>query len=123
MSGSPTERHLLRARDLADRHYDEPIGVAAMAAAAGLSQAYFTRAFTETFGVTPHGYLLTKDGTLTTFDAPGNVGTEANAVNGDGDVAGVAFDSRNTAHGFVRAANGSLTQFDAPDAGTGCVPR
>ena len=60
MAGLPIERHLLRARDLADAHYAEPIGVAAMAEAAGLSQAHFTRAFKATFGVTPHGYLLTR---------------------------------------------------------------
>lgn len=58
--GLPIERHLLRARDLADRRYDEPIGVADLARAAGLSQAYFTRAFRATFGMTPHGYLLTR---------------------------------------------------------------
>jgi len=56
----PTERHLLRGRDLADRCYAEPIGVADMAAAAGLSQAHFARAFRDAFGVTPHGYLLTR---------------------------------------------------------------
>jgi AraC-like DNA-binding protein len=56
----PIERHLLRARDLADADYTEPIGVADMAAAAGLSQAHFARAFRAAFGVTPHGYLLTR---------------------------------------------------------------
>lgn len=53
-------RHLLRAKDLADLHYAEPIGVADLAAAAGLSQAHFTRTFTAQYGVTPHGYLLTR---------------------------------------------------------------
>lgn len=60
MAAFPIERHLLRAKDLADRHYEEEIGVTDMAAAAGLSPAHFTRAFKETFGVTPHGYLLTR---------------------------------------------------------------
>ena len=60
MASLPLERHLLRARDLADARYAEPIGVAAMADAAGLSQAHFTRAFRDAFGVTPHGYLLTR---------------------------------------------------------------
>jgi AraC-like DNA-binding protein len=60
MSALPTERHLLRAKDFADAHYAEPIGVRAMAEAAGLSQAHFTRAFRDLFGVTPHGYLLTR---------------------------------------------------------------
>lgn len=31
-----------------------------MAAAAGLSQAHFSRAFRTTFGISPHGYLLTR---------------------------------------------------------------
>jgi AraC-like DNA-binding protein len=54
------ERHLLRARDLADTRYAEEIDVAAMASAAGLSRADFTRAFTEAFGESPGVYLLTR---------------------------------------------------------------
>ncbi len=54
------ERHLLRARDLADTRYAEPIDVAAMAAAAGLSRAHFTRAFSRAFGESPGVYLLTR---------------------------------------------------------------
>lgn len=60
MSSLPIERHLLRARDLADRHYAEPIDVASMAGAAGLSRAHFSRAFKGAFGVSPHVYLLTR---------------------------------------------------------------
>ena len=60
MSSLPIERHLLRARDLADRSYADPISVADLAAAAGLSVGHFTRAFKDTFGVSPHGYLLTR---------------------------------------------------------------
>lgn len=56
----PIERHLLRGRDLADRHYAEPIDVAAMAAAAGLSPAHFSRSFRAAFGQSPHVYLLTR---------------------------------------------------------------
>jgi AraC-like DNA-binding protein len=54
------ERHLLRARDLADTRYAEAIDVAAMAAAAGLSRAHFTRSFTDAFGESPGAYLLTR---------------------------------------------------------------
>jgi AraC-like DNA-binding protein len=54
------ERHLLRARDLADRSYGEPLVVADLARAAGLSPAHFSRSFRDAFGVTPHGYLLTR---------------------------------------------------------------
>ena len=60
MASVLTERHLLRARDLADAHFEEPIGVAEMAGVAGLSQAHFSRAFRQAFGVAPHAYLLTR---------------------------------------------------------------
>jgi AraC-like DNA-binding protein len=53
-------RHLLRARDLVDRRYTEPIGVEEMAAAAGLSRAHFSREFSRTFGESPKGYLMTR---------------------------------------------------------------
>jgi AraC-like DNA-binding protein len=54
------ERHLLRARDLADTRYAEQIDVPAMATAAGLSRAHFTRSFTDAFGESPGVYLLTR---------------------------------------------------------------
>jgi AraC-like DNA-binding protein len=60
MANLPLERHLLRAKDLADRHYAEPIDVQAMADAAGLSRAHFSRAFRAAFGQPPHVYLLTR---------------------------------------------------------------
>lgn len=53
-------RHLVRARDLADRRYYEPLDVATLAAAAGLSPAHFSREFRKAFGETPHQYLLTR---------------------------------------------------------------
>lgn len=53
-------RHLLRARDLADARYAEPLGVAELAHAAGLSAAHFSREFRRAFGVSPHAYLLTR---------------------------------------------------------------
>ncbi len=56
----PAERHLLRAKDLADSRYAEPVDVAAMAAVAGLSKAHFSRAFKAAFGTPPHAYLLTR---------------------------------------------------------------
>jgi AraC-like DNA-binding protein len=56
----PLARHLLRARDLADARYAEPLTVADLAAAAGLSPAYFSREFRRSFGESPHQYLLTR---------------------------------------------------------------
>jgi AraC-like DNA-binding protein len=56
----PPARHLLRARDLADARYFEPLGVADLARAAGLSRWHFSREFRRTFGESPHAYLLTR---------------------------------------------------------------
>lgn len=53
-------RHLLRAKDLADARYFEPLGVDDLARAAGLSRAHFSREFRRAFGEPPHGYLLTR---------------------------------------------------------------
>ena len=53
-------RHLVRAKDLADRRYAEPLDVARLAAAAGLSPAHFSREFRKAFGASPHQYLLTR---------------------------------------------------------------
>lgn len=50
-------RHLLRARDLADRCYAEPLDVSQLAAAAGLSRGHFSREFRRVFGEPPHQYL------------------------------------------------------------------
>ena len=57
---APAARHLLRARDLADSRYFDPLTVADMASAAGLSQAQFSREFRRAFGEPPHRYLLTR---------------------------------------------------------------
>jgi len=60
MAPLPPARHLLRARDLIDARYREPLDVAAIARAAHLSPAHFSREFRRTFGETPHRYLLTR---------------------------------------------------------------
>ena len=54
------DRHLLRAKDLIDARYRDPLDVAALARAAHLSQAHFSREFRRAFGETPHQYLLTR---------------------------------------------------------------
>lgn len=56
----PPARYLMRAKDLVDARYAEPITVDDLAAAAGLSRAHFTRMFTRTFGETPRAYLQTR---------------------------------------------------------------
>lgn len=60
MAYAPPARHLLRAKDLADSGYAEPLGVEQLARAAGLSRAHFSREFKSAFGETPHAYLLTR---------------------------------------------------------------
>ncbi len=56
----PPARHLLRAKDLVDARYAEPLGVDDLARAAGLSRAHFSREFRRAFGESPHAYLLTR---------------------------------------------------------------
>jgi AraC-like DNA-binding protein len=53
-------RHLLRAKDLMDARYRDPLDVSEMARAAHLSRAHFSREFRRAFGETPHRYLLTR---------------------------------------------------------------
>jgi AraC-like DNA-binding protein len=60
MAFVPTTRHLVRAKDLADARYFEPLSVEDLARAAGLSRAHFSRAFRQAFGESPHAYLLTR---------------------------------------------------------------
>lgn len=58
---TPEELALLRrARDLMDRDYAEPLDVPAMARAALMSPAHFSRQFRVAYGETPYGYLMTR---------------------------------------------------------------
>ena len=60
-SASPTlGRHLLRAKDLADARYAEPLTVEDLARAAGYSRAHFSQQVRRAFGESPHAYLLTR---------------------------------------------------------------
>jgi AraC-like DNA-binding protein len=52
--------HLRRARDLIDRAYAEPLDVPAMARAALMSPAHFSRQFRAAYGETPYSYLMTR---------------------------------------------------------------
>jgi transcriptional regulator GlxA family with amidase domain len=60
MAYAPPARHLLRARDLADARYCEPLKVDDLARAASMSRAHFSRAFRSAFGESPHAYILTR---------------------------------------------------------------
>jgi AraC-like DNA-binding protein len=60
MAFVPPARHLLRAKDLADARYFDPLGVDDLARAARMSRAHFSREFRRAFGEPPHSYLLTR---------------------------------------------------------------
>ena len=60
MAFVPPDRHLLRAKDLADARYFDPLDVDDLANAARLSRAHFSREFRRAFGESPHAYLLTR---------------------------------------------------------------
>jgi AraC-like DNA-binding protein len=53
-------KHLRRARDLMDREYARPLDVPAMARAAFMSPAHFSRQFRAAYGETPYSYLMTR---------------------------------------------------------------
>lgn len=52
--------HLRRARDLIDRDHARPLDVPAMATAALMSPAHFSRKFRAAYGETPYSYLMTR---------------------------------------------------------------
>ncbi|HEX5984073.1 MAG TPA: helix-turn-helix transcriptional regulator [Solirubrobacterales bacterium] len=52
--------HLRRARDLIDREYARPLDIAAIARAALMSPAHFSRQFRAAYGETPYSYLMTR---------------------------------------------------------------
>jgi AraC-like DNA-binding protein len=52
--------HLRRARDLMDREYARPLDVDAIARAALMSTAHFSRRFRAAYGEPPYAYLMTR---------------------------------------------------------------
>lgn len=73
-----------------------------------------------------HGFLRAKDGTITSFDAPGAGaaddsfrGTIPSSINAGGAITGSYSDENDVNHGFVRAKDGTITSFDVPGAGAG----
>jgi hypothetical protein len=68
-----------------------------------------------------HGFIRSRDGVFTVFDAPGAVvGTLPYGINDAGAVTGYYLDADFIAHGFVRSAVGVVTTFDIPvSAGSG----
>ena len=52
--------HLRRARDLIDRDFAEDLDLEAIARAALMSKAHFSRTFKAAYGETPYTYLMTR---------------------------------------------------------------
>jgi len=50
----------MRAKDMIDARYFEPLDVASLAGVARLSPSHFSREFRREFGESPHQYLLTR---------------------------------------------------------------
>jgi hypothetical protein len=60
-----------------------------------------------------HGYTL-RDGTFTSIDFPGAVGTDGDGIGPNGEVVGQWFDQAGQAHGYVLDKQGKFTQVDVP---------
>jgi AraC-like DNA-binding protein len=60
VSSALLERHLLRARDLVDSRYHEPLDLRTLAQEAHVSPRHFSRSFRRVFGETPYQYLLSR---------------------------------------------------------------
>jgi hypothetical protein len=68
-----------------------------------------------------HGFLRTRDGAISTFDASGAgtgacQGTQGFAINSEGAIAGITLDTSFVRHGMLRARDGAITVFDVPGA-------
>ena len=69
-----------------------------------------------------HGFLRSRDGSITTFDAPdagtslgqGTLVTFGDGINSDGAIAGGYADANGVGHAFVRTPDGAIITFDPP---------
>jgi hypothetical protein len=67
--------------------------------------------------VTCSGYLRDPNGSITSFDVPGDsCGISATAINNEGTTTGLWGDENCVVHGFVRSSDGSITSFDVLDS-------
>ena len=73
-----------------------------------------------------HGFLRSREGSFTTFEAPGADttpgsfnGTQPNSINNSGAITGAYSDANGFVHGFLRSLNGEFTTFDVPGVGPG----
>jgi hypothetical protein len=70
-----------------------------------------------------HGFLRTRDGSITTIDAPDAYQfTILGGINPAGAITGYYIDVSNVGHGFLRARDGTFTTFEAPGAVVATAP-
>jgi hypothetical protein len=62
-----------------------------------------------------HGFLLDKEGNLTSIDVPGATSTQAQGINPQGEIVG-QYTAGGTTHGFLLDMQGSFTSIDVPGA-------
>jgi hypothetical protein len=65
-----------------------------------------------------HGFLRTRDGTITTFDVPGTKlqYTIPNSINPSGEITG-SYAASGAGYGFLREKDGTINTFDIPGVG------
>ena len=56
--GGVPPRALQRVREFIEAHLEKNLGIPELAAVTGLSKFYFARAFKQSTGMTPHGYVV-----------------------------------------------------------------
>ena len=67
-------------------------------------------------GTENRGFLLDKEGTLTTIYVPGASVTRARGISPQGDIVGFYGDAGGATHGFLRDKKGTFTTIDVPGA-------
>ena len=114
----------LRTRDGTLTPFDPPGATCSLSTSSGCSasnginpEGTITGWYTDASGVT-HGFLRTRDGTFTTFDAPGSAGTVPAGINPAGAITGAYFvaGSLFLTPGFVRTPGGTFITFNPPNS-------
>jgi hypothetical protein len=81
--------------------------------------------YLDTIYGTNHGFVRSRDGTITPFDPPGyppgSTNTIVTAITPEGKITGYYTDTSGVTHGFLRASNGKFSTIDYP-LGLGTPP-
>jgi hypothetical protein len=93
------------------------LSVAEFIAGPALAQP-LTLGFNNKGEVAYYNHVRDKNGNITTFSIPNYYGTQSNAMNNAGVIAGQTWDTTqsSTEHGFIRQPNGETITFDPPNS-------